>query len=426
MNLARTSGPTLRRVLASLAPLALLSCVSIGEMLAPTYDMVVIDQRPDPLYEEFSPHYAELCAVSQFRPKEGTPGGIPGHGVMYLKGACLDPNADYPRLIPCPKNVLDHRDPQHGTGISVNKEFKNINWVGVPGKKLFFHGNLQRGTLLDERHFGETVSAALPYFRNVQTHSYDDVEEFVRKESIGTDFALRFGRSLHCARMPLTAQMMGEVMGFLNDLNAEYFSGDQDYNWHGFHDNCVHTLRNALAAAKVWKPKKIWTIKLRQFFNLAIPANEVVELGALGTEYPLENFPKIYSDDLKRATLLDQDWLPMGPGVLMKSMSIHLRNDLYDTRYRLMIVESPFFAGVSKRAEEMLNDARFVELEPNLRYYRERYTEILQNWSEDLKWWEPRSGEYRNARRHYREYIGEQLLAVNQYLAVMNEQSGDY
>ena len=426
MNRGLTSRPTSRRILVALAPLALLSCVSISEMLAPTYDMVVIDQRPDPIYEEFSAHYAELCAVSQYRPKDGTPGGIPGHGVMYLKGACLDPNASYPRLIPCPKNVLDHRESGHGTGIRVNKEFKNINWVGIPGKKLLFHGNLQRGTLLDEDHFDKTVLAALPYFRNVQTHSYDDVEEFVSKESVGTDFALRFGRSLHCARMPLTAQMMGEVIEFLNDLNLEYFSGEQEYSWNGFHDNCVHTLRNALAAAKVWKPKKIWVIKLRQFFNLAIPANEVVELGALGTEYPLENFPKIYSDELKRATLLDQDWLPMGPGVLMKSMSIHLRNDLYDTRYRLMIVQSPFFSSVSKRAEEMFNDGRFVELEPNLRYYRERYAEILRSWSEEPKWWEPRSDAYRNARQRYREYIEEQSVAVSEYLSVMDEQDVDY
>ena len=410
----------------ALAPLALLSCVSIGEMLAPTYDMVVIDQRPDPLYEEFSDNYAELCAVSQYRPKRGRAGGIPGHGVMYLKGACLDPDSDYPRLIPCPNNVVDHRDPAHGTGISVNKEFKNINWVGIPGKKLFFHGNLKRGVLLDQQHFDETAAAALPYFRNVQTHSYETLEDFVSQESIGTDFALRFGRSLHCTRMPLTAHMMGEVMGFLNDLNAEYFSGDQDYNWDGFHDNCVHTLRNALAAAKIWKPKQIWTIKLRQFFNVAIPANEVVNLAALGTEYPLENFPKIYGDDLKRETLLGEDWLPMGPGVLMKSMSIHLHNDLYDTRYRLMIAQSPFFSRVTRKAGDMLNDARFVELEPNLRYYRERYANILETWSDELKWWEPRSDEYRSVRQYYHHYIEEQLEAVNQYLAVIDEQGGEY
>ena len=46
------------RVLFSFTTLACLSCVSIGEMLAPTYDLVVLDQRPDPIYEKLSANYA--------------------------------------------------------------------------------------------------------------------------------------------------------------------------------------------------------------------------------------------------------------------------------------------------------------------------------------------------------------------------------
>jgi hypothetical protein len=62
------------------------ACINIGERLAPTRDVVVLTQRPDPVYEELFPAYAELCAVSQYRPKEREVGGSPGHGVMYLKG----------------------------------------------------------------------------------------------------------------------------------------------------------------------------------------------------------------------------------------------------------------------------------------------------------------------------------------------------
>jgi hypothetical protein len=418
-------------VLISLAALAGLSCVSIGEMLAPTYDVVVLDHRPDPIYEEFSADYAELCAVSQYRPKEGRQGGFPGHAVMYMKGACLDPDSAYPHLVPCAENVVDPNDPRHGTGISVNKEFKNINWVGIPGKRLFFNGNLTRATILDQPHFDSTVEAALPFFRNVETHSYDlrdaaALEEFVARESVGTDFALRFGRSIFCTRMPLTPKMMQQVMDFLNALNAEYFEGEQDYNWNGFHDNCVHTLRNALAAAKIWKPKKIWTIKLRQLVNVAIPANEAINLATLGNEYPLENFPKIYGDDLKRQTLVEENWLPMGPGVLFESMRIHLRNELYDTHYRLMVAQSPFFHSVTRKANDMFTDARFVELEPNLRYFRERYRTILDSRRESPRWWEPRGEEYRKVRQRYYEMIEQELASVSEFLSSIEAREDEY
>lgn len=85
--------------LTSLVAIACASCISIGEMLAPTYDMVVVNHRPDPIYEDFAPRYVELCAVSQYRPRNGRLGGIPGHAVMYLKGACLDEDRDYPDMM---------------------------------------------------------------------------------------------------------------------------------------------------------------------------------------------------------------------------------------------------------------------------------------------------------------------------------------
>jgi hypothetical protein len=45
--------------------------------------------------------------------------------------------------------------------------------------------------------------------------------------------------------------MLDEVIAFLNDKNREYAEGDAHYNWSVWADNCVHTLRNALAAANI-------------------------------------------------------------------------------------------------------------------------------------------------------------------------------
>jgi hypothetical protein len=112
--------------------------------------------------------------------------------------------------------------------------------------------------------------------------------EFVADHSIGTDFALRFGRSVFCARLPMREEMLRRAGEYLNGLNDEYYSGEADYQWSGYSDDCVHALHNALAAAGVWGPKSIQGTKLRQFFNLAVPANTFVELAPLASEYPIE------------------------------------------------------------------------------------------------------------------------------------------
>ena len=78
-----------------------LGCAAIGELFRDPEDTVAPLTRPDSIYEALSDNYVELCAVSQYRPVEGDLGGIPGHAVMYLKGACRDESAPYPRLRPC-------------------------------------------------------------------------------------------------------------------------------------------------------------------------------------------------------------------------------------------------------------------------------------------------------------------------------------
>ena len=102
-------------------------------------DKLPPEHRPDPIYDQLFPYYIELCALSQFRVKDGAAGGVPGHGVMYLHGACRDPKANYPQLCLCEEaDTLDV-----GVGVSVNRYFKNANWMATPGRELFFNGNLK-------------------------------------------------------------------------------------------------------------------------------------------------------------------------------------------------------------------------------------------------------------------------------------------
>ena len=112
----RTFVPAL---LVALAAFGSLGCAAIGELSRDPEDTVAPLTRPDSIYEALSNHYVEMCAVSQYRPVEGELGGIPGHAVMYLKGACRDESAPYPRLRPCRYSTFDRNDSEHGAGVSV-------------------------------------------------------------------------------------------------------------------------------------------------------------------------------------------------------------------------------------------------------------------------------------------------------------------
>ena len=365
---------------------ALLSgCAAVSELLRDPQDQIVPSIRPDPLYEEIVPSYVELCAVSQYRPREGRVGGIPGHAVLYLKGACRDETADYPRLRPCRRAASDPADPEHGAGVSVNRWLRNVNWIAVPGRSLFFDGELGPYDLLDEAHLEATLDRALELelFRGVELHPVRgdeapaDLREFVRVESLGTDFALRFGRTVFCARLPLHPDMLLRAMEFLNDLNDEYYHGEADYDWSGYADNCVHTLHNALAAAGVWKPKSVRTTRLRQLFNLAVPANAFVDLAFLSNEFPIEDFGKIRGDPLRWEGLVEHDWLPAVPGALVSTMTVHQVNALYDTKLRLFILRGLLRDDTTKRVQSLLSDGRYLQIDANLRYFYERYDAIL-------------------------------------------------
>jgi hypothetical protein len=110
-------------------------------MLKP--DRIIVERRPDSAYDHLFPYYAELCATSQFRSKLKGEGGVAGHAVMYIKGACKDEQASYPQLRRCRVTATEPDDPEHGAGVSVGRWFRNVNWVATPGYKLFYEGNLQ-------------------------------------------------------------------------------------------------------------------------------------------------------------------------------------------------------------------------------------------------------------------------------------------
>ena len=419
----------------TLAALILVAAAGCTSFLATEVQEILPAVQPDPAYEELFPRYVELCAVSQYRSFENGEGGIPGHAAMYLKGACKDETASHPSLRPCRGIATSRDDPEHGAGVSVNRWFQNVNWVAVPGPDLFYDGGLAEGERLDRAAVERAVrtSIAAGVFEGVKLHpgyptasSERSLEDFVERQSLATDFALRFSRTAFCARMPVTQEMLAEIIEYLNAINEEYARGTADYDWSGYSDNCVHLLRNSLAAASIWQPRSVATTKLRQFFHLAVPANEMVNLAALGAHGPLAEGREVYRTDESRDALLDFDWLPRRHGALVTVLPVHAANDLYDTRARILVLQSPLFSRVTRRFNRMVYDPRFTDLRANLAYFHVVYGEILQKRDEIIAggFLPLRSIRYLRFSRRYFEYVEAQRAEVEAMLARLDDAGG--
>ncbi len=388
-------------------------------------DHIIVERRPDPAYEKLFPYYVELCATSQFRSKLKGEGGIAGHAVMYIKGACKDERASFPQLRRCHVAATDLYDPEHGAGVSVGRWFRNVNWVAVPGYKLFFEGRVDSGEPLTQAQLNATLHEAInkDVYKGVDFHDYPNardggsLEDFVTQHGIGTDLALTFARSAFCARLPITEKMLEEVIDFLNDKNREYAEGQADYNWSVWADNCVHTLRNALAAANIWSPLSVRAIKFRQIFNLAVPANEFVNLALLGNMGDISDYRQIQDDGPRRDALHEFNWLPTRHGALVKTLPVHAPNDLYDTTFRLFTLQSPLLMSKTEHAIELLSDPRFVNLDANLRYFGQKYDAILAAHDERRdRLASVRGTPYRRVERLYHDYVKTQRAEVTSML----------
>ena len=415
------------RAVAWLLPVVLLGSSCTGWLVSDEAEPIAT--RPlDPAYESFFPQYVELCAVSQYRSYEYGEGGVPGHAVMYLKGACKDETASIPALRPC-RGTADRADaPEHGAGISVNKWLSNVNWVATPGRPLFFDGNLVPGDAVDRSTFDRAIQDTLAagVFEGVElrkdTPKYASREAMIAREFLGTDFGLRIARTVWCARLPVTAEMMGDIIDYLNQINLEYARGEADYDWSGYSDNCAHLIHNALSAASVWRPRSVRVSRLRQLANLSVPANEVIELGLLGTSGPLEDGREVYRDDEARDALLDFDWLPRRHGALVTTTPIWKPNELFDPRARTLVLQQPLSLRATRAARRLAQDPRHTELRPNLEHFRDVYAGILEERDDTLAggFLPLRSVRYLRPAKRYYGYVEDQLTAVEAMLAELD------
>jgi len=338
-------------------------------------------------YDELYPYYVEVCALSQIQKLDAPKGGSAGHAVMYLKGV-RKKDGPYPMIELCPEGGCDLSSADSGVGVSVNKIFKNVNWVAVPKKSFFLNANLDENEPLTEERFQAAIQHAVQQdlFEGIEIHGqflknkpHDvSLEEFIASESIGTDYAINFGRTIFCQKLPVTPAVLDKVIQYLNSLNEEYYSGKADYNWSGYYDNCAHMVHNALAAMGIWKPKKVHTVKLRQLLNLAVPANIFADFALLTDKYPLEDMSKIYREKNMRKDLMEEGWLPARHGALPEIRGPHHLNDMFVIQLKIFILQMPLLRPKSNAVRNLVHSEKNSNVKSNLIFYKKRYENILK------------------------------------------------
>jgi hypothetical protein len=350
-------------------------------------------------YNQLFPLHVEVCSVRQIVPKEGGAGGPGGHALMYLKGVCRDPQAGYPRLKRCAPGT-DLTNPESGTVVSVDKHFKNVNWVAVEGRTMMLTGGMERVSRQNYDALVQQVSAGGAFdgikyndefLKSVTAPSgatmppAEHVKKAAIEDAVGTDFAINAGRKSSCARIPMSDAQITAMMDYLNGLNDKYASGKADYVWNGYKDNCTHVVHNALAAAGIGKPKKTNAPFYELPFNQQWPENEAFRAAKLVAEDKLEDLAGLYGNDRKREAFLKFGQGPARHGGLLEARAQIADNEMYDPSEKVLFWDVPKLNPRRKAMDRMFGDPRNTDLRVNLEHYEEAYSTALVRLTSDRK-----------------------------------------
>ncbi|MBV8914003.1 MAG: hypothetical protein JOZ05_13315 [Acetobacteraceae bacterium] len=341
-------------------------------------------------YVAVHPYYAEFCALSQLKKKSGFGaeilGGIGGHAVFFLRGACLVKAAHYPVLAVCDGGE---------TGLSMNAHFRNAKWVGIPGRDFFFQGGLPAGTPVTGATYAAVQREAklLGIYDGVTFHDsvFDDMppgwnrEDWRYEMSIGTDYGIALARGRYCARVPVDRTAMAKMVAFLNVENAPYRAG-ASFEWSILSDNCIHLAHNALAAAGLWDRWPTGRFILISAFDFPVPRNEFVNLmRRTNDDFPADP-GEAYEDPAARSSLLEYGTLPTRPGGLAESRPLLQPNTVYDADVKLIFYDEPLFGSYQRRFDRIFADPRYTMLRANEAWFAARAREIVAA-RKPLEWW---------------------------------------
>jgi hypothetical protein len=347
--------------------------------------------RGNMLYDRFYPYHAELCALSEIRKKPGVGvqfrSAMGGHSLLYLSGVRLDRDVGYPTLRLCDESASPA---DHGVGISVNSHYRNANWVAAEGRDFVFRGALREDEPLTHQSYERTQNRAKAtgVLDGIEFHEHEfrdkppgmSREDYMYEISVGTDYAVTFGREVYRAKLPLDRRRMAVIVDFLNALNVPYRDGKRDYRWSVFNNNCSHVAHNALAEAGIWATWPIGEFVVTAAFNFPVPKNEFVDLLVQANDLPVADPRALFANAVARRALPDWDALPTAPGGLATVQPAVAENQVYDVeRLRLIFYERPLWGKYQRRFGRIFREPRYFSLSANLSHFAAAYAKAKKN-----------------------------------------------
>ncbi|MGZ3649487.1 MAG: hypothetical protein ACXWSC_00005 [Bdellovibrionota bacterium] len=343
------------------------------------------------------PYYFEVCGVTQFLPVEkGNDGGEYGHTVMYLRGACRDTSAPYPRLKFCGEGK--------GVAISEDSDFANVSWTAVDSRSFMFYGDLPADSPVTSREMDASINSAVQQhiFKNVKLLENHDskvrrgetYEHMVARWSLGTGFAVNFARTAYCTRVPMIPNkgpkesMVMALISYFNNLNQDAYKNGFVYD--GLGNNCTHLAHNALATVGYWPAKATgWPSAglgvLGHIKDLSVPFNTMMDSLEKGIGDANTLNPARFADAPQERAGLDKfDWVGAQPGVTMEVLPIlAAHNEQFKTTAKpfLLDIKAALLDRVNVKSDNVaaaaftkaVTDPRIADLSANLNYWQKKY-----------------------------------------------------
>lgn len=375
-------------------------------------------------YSRLYPSHVEYCAGTAFQLVGGAAGGVGGHGFTYVNGLCRDDSKSYPQV-----KVCNGTEGYAGVGISVNSDFQNVNWVAIPTHSLLLDGGIREGERVTSAVVDRLANRALELriFDGIvikpeltMSPSGDALEpgtreylEAVAKNSIGTDYGMRFARNLECVRMPFDSSRLQAIADGLNALNDSYFMTGKTYVWSGLTNNCAHVASDILENAGIRN-----AIPKYSYLNLAIPRNGVYTLVQKGF-YGAASAREVWSSESDRESILAQpSSIVARVGVLAKTYDGFAENDVYALSPKaLWIIPSDWYHFFSARSAFSAPKPELSQIGPNLRFWLKKYTRLLADVRADRMY--PTASTYQSFRKKYASYLESQIALTRRLISAL-------
>ena len=344
-------------------------------------------------YEDHFPTYYEYCTGTRWKLKSGEVGGSPGHSFNYIHGLCKDYTSDYPQVIPCSEvsKELKEQYPHNGVGISLDKNFSNVTWVAIPGRDLTIFGESERSPITlenietaikrvtDLKVFHD-VRMKPEKFQNLEFNSPEYLETTAR-ETIGTDYAVNWARTLHCVRIPFPSSRLKKLSDYLNQANLQYRTGP-GYQWDKVKNNCTHLAINMGNTLGINKAISTDQDGIKQLFNLALPANTFMMYADLAV------LNKLKKRKLRKL-VEEKGFSPLQLGSLLMKYEAYADGEYFDTKDLTVLtlprVKKPHrLLDNPKKYERFINEET-TELKNNAEAWLTKYQQLFEKLASNEK-----------------------------------------